>query len=270
MSRTAQKAQCLLIATLYRKGEDLKIVKRIIRKIIRNTLIKLQAPEPRILNESVNFEKQYIFIAVPKAGTTSVRLQLRQKGIQLIKTPHLNIIQIRDSLYVYFLKQNLKRNKTFPSEQVPSDADLHIKAKEVFNTFFKFAAVRNPWARAVSLYSRRSIQIKGKISFEDFCKNHLYASDTCLHPTLHQNQLDWLCDENGQCIMDYVYKLENFYQATKEIAERTNGRLQIVAREVNYNPNSNSRSYRDLYTGETRKMIAKRFEKDIDTFKYTF
>jgi hypothetical protein len=232
---------------------------------------KQHFPEHLMLNEAVNFEKQCIFIAVPKTGTTSVRSQLRQQGIPLIGNPHLNILQVRDCLYVYFLKQALGQNKSFPSECISSDADLRLKAKETFESLFKFSAVRNPWARTVSLYSRREgVKTRGIISFEEFCKNHCYASDTCLHTTLHQNQLDWLCDENGRCIMDYIYRLEDFDQAINEIAERTNGRVQLERKNANRNPNSDSRSYRDLYTEETRKLIAKRFEKDIDRFKYTF
>jgi hypothetical protein len=219
----------------------------------------------------VHFKKECIFIAVPKTGTTSLRTQLKQKGLPLIKSPHLNIMQVRDSLYVFFLHQALGTNKDFPSESVPSDADIRAKAKEVFDSFFKFSAVRNPWARALSMYSRlEGVRVKDKISFEDFCENHLYASDTCKQPTLHQNQLDWLCDENGKCIMDYVYKLENFNQAIKEIAELTDGRLRFKRKNANRNPISHSRSYREVYTDETRKLIARRFEKDIDYFKYTF
>lgn len=231
----------------------------------------MKAPGHPILNEAVNYDKQCIFIAVPKTGTTSVRAQLKQQGAPLIENSHLNIVQIRDSLYAYFLKEALGENENFPSDSVLSDADVRSKAKEVFDSFFKFSAVRNPWARAVSLYSRREgVKTKGKISFEVFCKNHIYASDTCHHPTLHQNQLDWLCDENGQFIMDYVYKLENFDKAITEIAERTNGRVRLERKSANRNPSSASRSYRDLYTEETTKIIAKRFEKDIDYFKYTF
>jgi hypothetical protein len=242
----------------------------LIKKITGNAKSQ-KGYEPQILNEAVHFKKECIFIAVPKTGTTSLRTQLKQNGLPLIKRPHLDIMQVRDSLYVFFLHQALGNNKDFPSESVPRDADIRAKAKEVFDTFFKFSAVRNPWARALSLYSRlEGVRVKGKISFEDFCKNHLYASDTCKQPTLHQNQLDWLCDENGKCIMDYVYKLENFNQAIKEIAELTDGRLRLKKKDANRNPNSHSRSYREVYTEETRKLIARRFEKDIDYFKYTF
>ncbi len=70
--------------------------------------------------------------------------------------------------------------------------------------------------------------------------------------------------------MDYVYRLEDFEQAISEITERTNGQVRLESKNANRNPNSDSRSYRGLYTEETRKLIAKRFERDIDNFKYTF
>lgn len=245
-------------------------LEKVIRKMSGNAP-KPQSSEPEIFNEAVNFEKQCIFIAVPKTGTNSVRYQLKEKGIPLIENPHLNIVQIRDSLYVYFLKQALGKNESFPSQSISSDVYLRSKAEEVFGRFFKFAAVRNPWARAVSLYSRREgVKTRDNITFHEFCTNHIYASDTCRQPTLHQNQLDWLCDENGQCLMDYVYRLEDFDKAIREISELTNGRAQLEIKHANQNPSSDSRSYRDFYTDYTKNLIAKRFEKDIDSFKYTF
>ena len=226
---------------------------------------------PLILNEAVDFDKQMIFIAVPKTGTTTVRRQLRQEGNALIPNSHLSIMQVRDTLYAYLLKISLGQNTRYPTEDVPADAEIRARAEEVFDTFFKFSSVRNPWARAVSLFSRREgVQVRDRLSFKAFCDQHLYASDTCLHPTLHKNQLDWLCDETGNCVMDYVYKIEHFEMAIKEIEERTDGRIRLVNREFNANPNSSSKRYRELYSDRTRKIIAERFQKDIEFFKYTF
>ena len=246
------------------------MIRKIARRLVGDA-IKQHYTSFSVFNEAVNFEKQCIFIAVPKTGTTSVRSQLTQPGQAFIEAPHLNAMQVRDCLYTYFLKQSLGTNIRFPNTNAPSDADIRKKAKDVFDTFFKFSAVRNPWARAVSMYSRREgVQIKADMSFDEFCQQHIYASDTCFYPTLHHNQLDWLCDENGKCLMDYVYKLEDFEKALVEIAEKTSGRIILQKEDANRNPDSGSRSYRDLYTDETKKLIAKHFEKDIDFFKYTF
>ena len=176
-----------------------------------------------------------------------------------------------DLIYIYLLKENLGINKLFPSKNIACDDVLRKKAAKIFDSYFKFSAVRNPWARAVSLYYRtEGIRLKDKITFDKFCENHIYASDTCHHPTLHKNQFDWLASKNGKILVDYVYKVEEYKKAISEIKSLTNGRLVLDNVKRNVNPNSKSNDYRNIYNEKTRKLIKKRFEKDIDYFKYTF
>ena len=70
--------------------------------------------------------------------------------------------------------------------------------------------------------------------------------------------------------MDYVYKLEDFSVAVREIAERTDGRIQLEPNRRNVTRDSVEHNYRQFYSDETRKIIAARFERDIDYFKFTF
>ena len=144
-------------------------------------------------------------------------------------------------------------------------------AEGMFAELFKFSAVRNPWARAVSLWSRREgVAPRGQMPFETFVEHHVYASDTCQHPTLHRNQLDWLCDENGTVIVDYVYRVEDFDRAVKEIEKRTDGRLRLAPRRLRVNRDSAASRYRGLYSDRSRALIARRFERDIEYFGYRF
>lgn len=255
------------------------MIKQQLKKILEKTFnIEICHPNnnegktgPLLINEAVNFEKEVIFIAIPKTGTTSVRTQLKQPGVPIIRNPHLDIAQIQDLLYIYLLKENLGTNRTFPNETIASDDDIRQKAKNIFSSYFKFSAVRNPWARAVSLYSRQEkIKVKDKMSFNEFCDKHIYASDTCLHPTLHKNQIDWLTSNDGELLMDFVYKVEEYENAIIEIRNLTNGRLILDNVKRNKNQNSMSSDYRNIFNDRTRKIIEKRFEKDIDYFKYTF
>jgi len=223
------------------------------------------------LNEAVNEELRAIFIAIPKTGTTTVRSQIRPVGTPLIPNSHLNILEIRETLFTLTLRRALHQNKAFPTSNILTTQQIQRQSQEMFDSYYKFSAVRNPWARAASLYSRReSISASETMSFEQFCEQHLYASDTCIHPTLHRNQCDWLCDEREECLMDYVYKIEEFDQAISEIYEQTNGRIQLENILLNHNPNSKSQAYRTLYNDRTQRTIAKKFEKDIDIFKYAF
>ena len=224
-----------------------------------------------IVNEAVHLEHKWIFIAIPKTGTTSIRTQLRQIGKPLIPNPHLDILQVRDAIDFFFLKKNLATNRSFPSVEVKTYSQIKNDSASFFSNAFKFSSVRNPWERAVSLFFRKEgVQEQQNLSFDQFIENHLYASDTCVHPTLHKNQLDWICDDSGKILLDYIFKLENFSNAIKDIFERTNGLIRLENTVANKNESSKSSEYRNLYSEKTKKMIAKRFEKDIDTFCFTF
>lgn len=231
-----------------------------------------EAVQPQLLlNEAFHEPFQFIFIAIPKTGTTSIRSQLKQVGTFLIPNPHLTALQIRDCIYPFYLLRNLEKNSKFPTRSIATDAAIREQARHSFASFFKFSMVRNPWARAVSLYFRKEGErVSKKMDFESFCEQHFYASDTCVHPTLQQNQIDWLVDDNGQCVMDYVGKLETIEEAVREVHERTNGRMKLAAQHSNRNPDSRANSYRDVHSARTKKIIYQRFERDIEHFKYLF
>ena len=108
------------------------------------------------------------------------------------------------------------------------------------------------------------------MTFDHFCEKHFFASDTCRHPTLHKNQIDWLLDENETIAMDYIYKVEEFNTVINKISRKTNGRVKLKDQVLNRNQDSQSSTYKDLYSKRSQIIIAERFEKDIDTFKYTF
>ena len=108
------------------------------------------------------------------------------------------------------------------------------------------------------------------MTFDHFCENNFFASDTCRLPTLHKNQIDWLLDENETIAMDFIYKVEEFNTVIRTISQQTNGRVKLKNQILNRNQDSQSSTYRDLYSKRSQKIIAERFEKDIDTFKYTF
>ena len=223
------------------------------------------------VNEAVNFELGVIFIAIPKTGTTTVRSQTKSQGNFVVPGPHLNIVQVRDSLYIHLLKQCRNRNNRFPMTNLLSDSDIRKLTVKVFKDLFKFSAVRNPWARAASLYARREgVQVSKNMTFETYIQQHTNASDTSHWPTLHRNQYDWLCDESGVLVMDFIYKVEEFDLARHTIEERTNGRIKLGSAFLNKNPDPKSNDYRALYNDSTKKLVADHFEKDIDTFKYVF
>jgi len=229
-----------------------------------------QPPAPQ-LNEAVNFDRETIFIAVPKAGSTSIRAQLAPEGPFMVPGFHLDIRQVRDCLYPFLLSHALGRNDHFPDKHARDDADIRGEAEATFRAFFKFGGVRNPWARTVSMYFRKEgMKVSEHMSFERFCELIRNASDTCVRPTRHRDQADWLTDETGRIAVDYVFRLEELPGKYGEIREASNGRVDLKPVKMLVNPRSRSEAYRELYDARTRALIGRTFERDIDLFKYAF
>lgn len=224
-------------------------------------------------NEAVNFDLSAIFVAVPKTGTTSIRRQMMEARPFMVPTPHLNILELRKVIDLYFLIQSLEKNDAYPTrvDEVLTHAEAMQRAGDFYDKCFKFGSVRNPWARVASIYSRKEgIPQSSEMSFESFCDRLEFASDTCAKPSRHRNQVDWLTDDNGDLAVDYVMKLEERSAALQDIREMTGGRISFDDVNWNKNPDSKSRNYRDIYNDKTRDIVGRVFEKDVDVLKYAF
>lgn len=239
------------------------------------TLLKpSDANGPYLFNESVDQDRRIIFVAIPKTGTNSIRHQIvRKDAAYMIDMPHLNIRQIRSGLVMYFWLTAMGCNESYPSdpERVREHGEAVEEGERFYESCFKFSSVRNPWARVASLYSRREgLQLSDELDFDGFCKGLRYASDTCIFPTRHACQIDWLLGEDGEIAVDHVMRLEELSEGIARVKELSGGRAAFHPLHLNDNPASPARSYRDFYGPEARDHVAKVFRRDIEAFGYSF
>src|SRR5256886_12135357 len=90
-----------------------------------------------------------------------------------------------------------------------------------FNAYFKFGFVRNPWDRVVSLYERTEpLQMKDKMTFDEFVDWIQYSSSTCIHSSPHRYQLDWFVDPNGNVLADFIGKFERLDEDWAFVAKK--------------------------------------------------
>ena len=156
---------------------------------------------------------------------------------------------------IFFSKKNLATNRSFPSVEVKTYSQIRNESASFFSNAFKFASVRNPWERAVSFFfEKRAFEISKNICLltsllKIICMQVIRVSIR----TLHKNQLDWICDDNGKILLDYIFKLENFSNAIKDIFERTNGLIRLENTVANKNESSKSSEYRNLYSRKRKK-----------------
>lgn len=160
----------------------------------------------------------------------------------------------------------------------------HPKASELPGEF-KFAVVRNPWDRLVSLYSflknwtspvpgtpeSESARIRNGLcilnNYTEFPDFNTWIVDLHEFRMLQwlwwgplTNQTEWLDTK-----VDLVLYYENIVEDFKQIQDLL-GNTNPLPRDLA----SIRREYQYYYTDATKKFVAKAFESDIDTWKYQF
>ena len=154
-----------------------------------------------------------------------------------------------------------------------------------YRSHFKFSFVRNPWSRIASCYCDKILILQstgvGKLS--------IMAKHPGLFPGMAFDAfVDWLCsaggdqcadrhwmsqhkfvsDDNGRVVCDFVGKLENMESDFKTVRDATN--LPPLTLPHSHRSRCLQLDYRDLYNDRTRTLIGRRYELDVDTFKYVF
>jgi len=185
---------------------------------------------------TISLKHNLLFIHIPKNAGTSIRRAISSVDGKFLNFPHLT----------------LKEYRTF----------LH---PEFFERTFKFAIVRNPWDRAVSLYH---FQHSESFRLSD-PERYAAAKDMDFQQFLDcagfLQQLPWISLDDGIGV-DCVGRFENLAGTMKTISERTD-LPSIKLPHINGTSHSPFASY---YDSHTKDIIAQKCEEDIDVFKYTF
>lgn len=148
--------------------------------------------------------------------------------------------------------------------------------------YFTFAFVRNPWDRLVSWYQmivQRSVEpgaynltlwkylLDHSRSFDEFIRNcTAVIEDKDGTKSFMFPQADYLCDEDGKPLVQFIGRYERYNDDARAILRR----LDLSHASLPKLNASTHRDYRDYYTTHTRQIVADRFARDIDTFDYSF
>lgn len=198
--------------------------------------------------------KQFIFIHNYKVAGTSIREALQ----------HLTIPP--DESYKNWLFQKiglLPASNRFPDHITAEQLRQKLPPK-MFNNYFKFCFVRNPWDWQVSLYhyaiheeGHHQQEMTRNMTFEEYLYWRV-KDDKHL-------QREFMYDSNGNCLVDYIGKLENIVEDFNAICQKIG--VDIKLPHSNKSPH---KKYREYYTETTRALVEEHFKEDIETFDYTF
>ena len=208
-------------------------------------------------------DREAIFFWIPKCAGTSIYKILVAHGC-----PE----NLWDNPLAPFVNAGLV---TFGHVDVPALVAAGVIRRDYYQRALKFAFVRNPFDRMVSLFFYlRRIQcpaLPTEVDFETFCR-HVAKGD---HPPVGLynysglNQCNpmsaWLYDRDGRLLVDELGRYENLPEDFARIAN------QLGLPDTLPHENRGSHGpYREYYTRESRLLVTRLYQEDLDRFGYQF
>lgn len=205
----------------------------------------------------ISHQHKFIFAAVPKTGTHSVRQVLRE---------HMSPNDIEQvGLFV---------NKRFPYADLAAIRHGHLSLKQVrpflgeatFSSYFKFAFVRNPFDRFVSYcaFMTRDRDIFAKAP-KEVMRGFLFRLRPLDH-ILFQPQHTVLVDDDGRLLTDQIGRVEEMQSSFDGICAR----IGIPSRSLGQVNSSRRGNYRQYYDQQLIDGVAELYRRDLELFDYQF
>jgi hypothetical protein len=215
----------------------------------------------------ISYTHKFIFFHVAKVGGLSIRKALE---------PYAQLPE------KFRIKRPPKfsRGKPNPLYEMWENTVLHAKSRdaakelsqEIYNKFYKFAFVRNPWDWQVSMYHfilKETTHIRHELvtsmsGFEEYLE-WVISTPNPYSRGATRFQKDMLTDDTGGLMVDFVGRYETLSGDFRQICQK----LGINASLPHLNQSSH-RDYRTYYNERTKQLVAEHFREDIELFGYDF
>lgn len=218
----------------------------------------------------ISHEHKTVFIHVPKVAGQSVELVF------------LNLLGMSwEQRAPLVLRHN-------PDPAKGPERLAHLLAREyvalayidqaTFDEYFKFAFVRNPWARLVSEYEYRRYE---KRPFADFVEAEFASIDGYSDHSRHIiPQSDYLYDTDGRLLVNYVGRFETIARDFRLVSDTLGLGVDELPRK---NVSGMSRfqklfrrkprekkPYQNYYDAGLRDRVGEFYRQDVERFGYSF
>lgn len=234
----------------------------------------------------ISHKNQFIFIKTAKTAGTSLEIALSKYcGPEDIITPiserdevvrrelgfrgaqHYLKEKSRYGISDYWRQLRKKRPIKAFYNHIPAQEVYEKVTREVWDNYFKFSVVRNPWDRAVSRFFWRNTRKNRGLSKEDF-RAFLLKNPEALARNREKTKV------NGRVAMDFMVRFEHFETDLAEVSERIGlpGNLYEDLRSLNAKKGHRPKgaSPEDLFSGfdEGIEAVRRVCAEDIEEFGY--
>jgi hypothetical protein len=206
-------------------------------------------------------KNKFWFVDIPRTSSSSIKVELyNQFGCAYGKE------NVHDA--------ELANEQVF-ADHLTASHFQSIMGEKNWKNIFSFTIVRNPFERALSIYSYRKKQqsIPSDWSFDDYVvelekKFKGESSQYFVYPPHYIDQSSFICDGNNILIVDKVIRFENRMQGLTEVAKEINcSSLGFIHTQES---NKNSDKYKSIYSASSKKIIENLYAKDLELLGYSY
>ena len=201
--------------------------------------------------------KKFIYIKNSKVAGTSVEAYFERYCLDSNK--NIKVVEKRNTEITKFgiigNREDGISNKFY--NLMSANEIKKLINKDIFNSYFKFCVVRNPYDKMVSLYNMLKNRNKLEISFEEFCKKY------------HCINYKRYFINNKSCI-DFYIKFENLKEDLEKVCNNLNIKFDYSLLPKFKTQFRKDNDYKKYYTEETKKIVYEKHIKEFKMFNYKF
>jgi len=200
----------------------------------------------------ISLDKKFIFIHIPRTGGTSANKMLKE--------------------YSFTYPRIKKRAGEYSQKHWGiSEFEKLVNIED----FFKCSVVRNPFDRMVSIFhwGHQLINKKGikrvwiNKDFKKWVVSEEWINPIIKYaPTYKYTQSSWLRNKDGNICMDKIIRFEDLEFGWNEVLNT----LKIKETLTKIHSTERIDDYKKYYNGQTKDIVYKHFNEDIERFNYEF
>ena len=213
----------------------------------------------------ISYKNKCIFIHIPKTGGTSLESLIWKKNEK-----------VESNLWMGFIDEYHNKFQTGGLQHLLSSQVKKEVGEEIFNSYFKFTIIRNPYDKAVSQfeYLKKRKDLRDYLGFKvgDSFNKYLELIQKKKH-VQWEPQSNFIFDDENNCIVDFMGRFESFNDDTKKILKQLGLEKKffgLIDNNIPHLNKSSRREYKFYFEPQSKKTFESIYKRDLDLLNYNF